>query len=199
MEKEIRHFINHHCPFKRQKKSHVQGKAPLPITSSAPLKIVEIDFLHLEKSSGDFKYILSVTYHFIRYAHASPFTTKLLLLLLYNSTTTLSFALVFRLSYCMIKEESFRMCFHILCKLVGYPQSANHSLPPKNKWPHWTHESDSTSNVEKYKTLWKDHVNKVIHAYDCTKHNSPGFYLIFVYLFYLFNFFHILSHLWSQT
>ena len=28
---------------------------------------------------------------------------------------------------------------------------------------------------EKYKTWWKDHINKVIHAYNCTKYNSAGF------------------------
>ena len=35
---------------------------------------------------------------------------------------------------------------------------------------------------EKYKTLWKDHVNKVIHAYNCPKHSRTEFlpyYLMF--------------------
>ena len=28
---------------------------------------------------------------------------------------------------------------------------------------------------EKYKTWWKDHVNKIIHAYNCIKHSTTGF------------------------
>ena len=35
---------------------------------------------------------------------------------------------------------------------------------------------------KKYKTSWKDHVNKVIHGFNCIKHDSAGFspyYLMF--------------------
>ena len=29
--------------------------------------------------------------------------------------------------------------------------------------------------AEKYKTWWKDHVNEVIHAYNCTKRSNTDF------------------------
>ena len=35
---------------------------------------------------------------------------------------------------------------------------------------------------EKQKTRWRDHLNKVVHAYNCTRHDSTGFppfYLLF--------------------
>lgn len=77
MKEDVIHFIKHPCPFVTHKKPHIQGKAPFqPITSSAPLEIVGIDFLHLEKSSGGFEYILFVTDHFTRYAHAYPTRNK---------------------------------------------------------------------------------------------------------------------------
>ena len=51
MQKEVRNFINHQCPYVRQTKSYILGKAPLlPTTSSTPLEIVGIDFLHPKKS-----------------------------------------------------------------------------------------------------------------------------------------------------
>ena len=71
IEGEVRHCINHQCPYVIQKKPQIQGKAPLlPITSSALLEIVGIGFLRLEKSSEGFEYILLTTDHFPRYSQA---------------------------------------------------------------------------------------------------------------------------------
>ena len=78
MEEEVRHFTNHQCPCVRKKKPHIQGKALLlPITSSAPLEIVGIDILHLEKPSGGFEYILLITDHFTRYTQYITSATHL--------------------------------------------------------------------------------------------------------------------------
>lgn len=103
-------------PMSKTKKSYKQGKASLlPITSSAPLEIVGTDFLHLEKSSGGYEYILLNTDHFTRYKQVLliiiPIAIKPLKLVLPTSAMTLSFALVFHLSYYMAKEESLRMPF----------------------------------------------------------------------------------------
>ena len=77
MQKEVRNFINHQCPYVRQTKSYILGKAPLlPTTSSTPLEIVGIDFLHPKKSSGGFEYILLITDHFTKYTQAYPTCNK---------------------------------------------------------------------------------------------------------------------------
>ena len=111
MEEEVRHFINHQRPCVRQRKPHIQRKAPLlPITSSAISEIVGIDFLHLENSSRGFEHILLITDHFTRYIQAYPTSKKLLELLLLISTTILFFTLVFHFNYCIIKEN-LRMFF----------------------------------------------------------------------------------------
>ena len=61
----------------KTKKSYKQGKTPpLPITSSATLEIVGIYFLHLEKFSGGFEYILLIIDHFTRYTQAYPNRNK---------------------------------------------------------------------------------------------------------------------------
>ena len=77
---EVRNFINHQCPCVIQKKPHIQGKGPLlSITSSAPLEIKGVDFLHLVKSSGGFEYTLFITDNLTRY------TTKTAATHLYNN------------------------------------------------------------------------------------------------------------------
>ena len=64
MEEDIRYFISNICSCVRQKKPNIQATAPLvPISSSSPLEIIGIYFLHLEKSSGGFKYIFLLTDH----------------------------------------------------------------------------------------------------------------------------------------
>ena len=108
MAEEVRHFINHQRPRVRQKKPHIQGKAPLlPTAASAPLEIVRIDFLHLEMPSGGFEYILLITDHFTRYIEVYPTRNKTAK----TAATHLFLALVFHLSYCMIKDGNLRMLF----------------------------------------------------------------------------------------
>ena len=49
----------------------MKTRAPLkPITTTSPFKLIAINFLHLEKGSGGYEYILVVMDHFTRYAQA---------------------------------------------------------------------------------------------------------------------------------
>lgn len=71
MEKDIIQFISHVCECVKQRKPNIQTCAPLqPIHTGAPFKVVSIDYLHLERSSGAFEYILVVEDHFTRFAQA---------------------------------------------------------------------------------------------------------------------------------
>ena len=77
MEEEI-HFISNLCTCIRQKKPHIQGQAPLlPIITLSPLEVVGVNFLHLEKSSGSFEYILLLTDYFTHYTQAYPTKIKI--------------------------------------------------------------------------------------------------------------------------
>ena len=75
MQRDITDFITRKCRCLKQKPLSVRQREPLqPIIKSAPLEIVSVDYMHLEKRSGGYEYILVVVDHFTRYAQA--FATK---------------------------------------------------------------------------------------------------------------------------
>ena len=71
MQSDIEHYIGHVCQCVKRKPPTLKIVAPLqPITTTAPFELIAIDFLHLERSSGGYEYILVVMDHFTRYAQA---------------------------------------------------------------------------------------------------------------------------------
>ena len=71
MQRDIEHFIGRVCRCLKQKHPSIQSRAPLqPIVTTAPFELIGVDFLHLEKSSGGYEYILVMVDHFTRYAQA---------------------------------------------------------------------------------------------------------------------------------
>ena len=74
MQSDISHYINNVCESMKQKWQAHQLRAPLQsITTSAPFKLISIDFLHLEKILW---YILLIMDHFTKFAEAYPTRNK---------------------------------------------------------------------------------------------------------------------------
>ena len=71
MEKDITHFVTNVCGCLKQRNPNLPARAPLcNITTSAPFELISIDYMHLEKSSGGYEYILVIVDHFTRFGQA---------------------------------------------------------------------------------------------------------------------------------
>ena len=61
MQRDVESYISHKCRCVKQKVPTFQTRAPLQsITTTAPFQMVSLDFVHLEKSSGGYEYILVI-------------------------------------------------------------------------------------------------------------------------------------------
>ena len=75
MEKFVRVKVSA-CPRCIRRKSPSQTAELVNISTSAPMEMVCLDYLSLERSKGGFENILVVTDHFSRYAQAFPTTNQ---------------------------------------------------------------------------------------------------------------------------
>ena len=77
MKSDIEHYTTKVCKCLKQWHPNKPPRAPMQsIVTTQPFELVAIDFLHLERSSGGFEYVLVVMDHLLRYAQAYPTRDK---------------------------------------------------------------------------------------------------------------------------
>lgn len=187
LDKEVEHKIKQCDRCVRRKTPQTVSASLVSITSTAPMELVCIDYLSLERSKGGFEHILVITDHFTRYAEASP--TK-------NQTAKTTARVLFDN---FIVHYGFPAKLHSnqgqtfgskiigeLCNMAGVVKSRT---TPYHAMGNGMTERFNQTLLKMLGTLedneksdWKSHVPTLVHAYNSTHHDSIGFspfYLMF--------------------
>ena len=157
------------------------------IHSAAPMELISTDFLHLDQCSGGFQYILVITDNFSRFAQAYPTRNK------EAKTATEKLYNDFILRFGALRSilhdqgrESENGLFKHFSKLCSIQQLRTSPYHPQGngqcKRMNKIIVNMLKTLVQENKISWKDHLSKLVYAYNCTKHSTTGyspFYLLF--------------------
>ena len=180
MHRTVANYISR-CDRCIRRKDWNPQRAPLVgTTSTQPMELVCMDFLKLEPSKGGIENILVVTDHFTKYAQA--YATK-------NQTAKTTAKVLFEN---FVVHYGFPKWLHSdqgrnfesqtikeLCQLAGIQKSRTTPYHPMGNGI--TERFNSTllnmmGTLEPVKKLdWKSHIGPLVHAYNCTKHDTTGY------------------------
>lgn len=164
-----------------QRKSHPNARAPLVnIVTTQPLELVCMDYLTLETSKGGYQNILVITDHFTKLATAIPTrnqTARTTADALFNN-----FIVFYGLPQRLHSDQGANFESQIiqeLCKLTGIQKSRT---TPYHPMGNGIVERFNRTLLNMLGTLepaakldWKSAVAPLVHAYNCTRHDSTHF------------------------
>ena len=188
MEKDIKEFITTRCQCLSQKTPHHVPYAPLgTITSSAPMSLIAIDFLKVDRCSGGYEYIIVIVDHFKRYTQAFATRNKsgrTVAEKLFNDFI-LRFGIPDRILHDQGGEFENRLFKELEkylgvkhCRTTPYHPMCNGMVKRMNS----ILLQMLRTSEETCKSQWKDELNKLVYAYNCTKYSVTGYspyYLLF--------------------
>lgn len=181
MREDIKHFVTKVCPCVKKKRCGRMYVAPMKsINSSAPLELISIDFLHLDHCSGNYQYLLVITDNFSRFAQAYPTRNK-------ESTTAAEklyndFILRFGIPGKILHDQGKEFDNKLLTRLAKLCNVKRIRTSPYHPQTNGQTERMNQTLIRMLSTLstenqskWKDSINKLTYAYNCTTHSSTGY------------------------
>lgn len=180
MQREIEQYVMS-CNCLKQKKPSRETRAPLTnIVTTQPFELVSVDFLHLDKCKGGYEYILVLVDHFTRFAQAYPTTSKsgkAVADKIFND-----YALKFGFPTRIHHDQGGEFGNQLFSQLSKYCSVAGSRTTPYHPQGNGQVERFNRTLIQMLKTLtdkdkmnWKDSLNKLIFAYNCTRTEVTGF------------------------
>jgi transposase InsO family protein len=162
----------------RRKANQQDREEMISIETNHPLEVVCIDFLSLEPSAG-YGNILVITDHFSKYAMAIPTKNQTALTtarVLYNNFIV-NFGIPERLHSDQGRNFESRVIKE-LCAILGIDKSRTSPYHPEGNGIAERFNRTLLNMLgtlpEEKKSKWKDHIATVVHAYNCTRHDTVG-------------------------
>ncbi|KAL1274976.1 hypothetical protein QQF64_027790 [Cirrhinus molitorella] len=163
----------------RQKTSPERAAPLVNIQTSRPLELVCIDFLSLEPDQSNTKNILVITDHFTKYAMAIPTRNQT------AQTVAKSLWDHFLVHYGFPERlhsdqgaDFESRTIKELCKVAGIHKVRTTPYHPRGnpveRFNRTLLQMLGTLESEK-KTRWKEFVKPLVHAYNCTRHDTTGY------------------------
>ena len=185
MQADIELYVTKACTCLKQRKPGHDTRAPLTNITTQPFELVSIDFLHLDQCKGGYEYILVIVDHFIRFAQAYATTSKsekTAANLIFNDYA-LKFGFPSRIHHDQGGEFQNQL-FSQLEKLSGVTGSTPYHLMGNGQVERMnlTFLQMLKTLTETQKSNWKESLNKLMYAYNCTRCEVTGyspFYLLY--------------------
>lgn len=180
MQRETEQYVMS-CACLKQKKPSRETRTPLVnITTTYPFELVSVDFLHVDKCRGGYEYILVIVDHFTRFAQVYPTTSKsgkVVADKIFND-----YALKFGFPTRIHHDQGGEFENQLFSQLSKFCNVAGSKTTPYHPQGNGQVERFNRTLLQMLKTLtdkdknnWKDSLNKLVFAYNCTRTEVTGF------------------------
>lgn len=181
MQADIEYYVTKACRCLKQKKPCHETRAPLTnMVSTQTFELISVDFLHLDRCKGGFEYILVIVDNLTQFAQAYATTSK-------SGKTAADrifndFALKFGFPSRIHHDQGGEFENQLFEQLQKYCDITGSRTTPYHPQGNGQAKLFDRTLLQMLRTLtesqkskWKDSLNKLLYAYNCTRSELTGF------------------------